>query len=104
MSWLGDLLKGGISSNGKDVTIKAGVLQLNGRSYKVGATTTVKVLVKDSAGMVLHSTGVTVPTDGEAGYSKGSLFVDTDVAAGTTGLYVNVGTTAACNFDAVTDA
>lgn len=58
----------------------------------------------DAAGNILHCTGTTVPTDGGAGFAKGCLFIDTDVAAGTTGLYVNVGTTAACNFDAVSDA
>jgi len=81
-----------------------GILVLGGASYKPGATTTVTVLIKDSAGKVLYCTGTTVPTDGEAGYAKGCLMIDTDVGAGTTGLYVNVGTTTACNFDAVTDA
>ncbi|SRR5712691_2771662 len=98
MSMLGWLRKAGIAPD------EHGVTQFIGRSYKVGATTTVLVLLKDNAGKVLWATGTTVPTDGEAGYSKGGLFVDTDVAAGTTGLYVNVGTTAACNFDAVVDA
>ena len=81
-----------------------GVLKLLGRTYKPGATTSVTVLIKDSAGKVLLCTGTTVPTDTEAGYAKGCLMIDTDVAAGTTGLYVNVGTTTSCNFDAVLDA
>jgi hypothetical protein len=54
------------------------------------------------AGLLLVS-GPTVPTDGEAGYATGCLFQHTDGGAGTA-LYVNEGTLAACNFDAVTVA
>ena len=103
MSWLGDLLKAGISSNGRDVTISKGVLQLKGRVYTPG-TTSVRVLATDRDDKVLLATGTTVPSDAEAGYAKGCLFIDTDVADGTSGLYVNVGTTASANFDLVSDA
>lgn len=65
---------------------------------------TVRVYMRDVSGNAMHVTGTTVPADGQAGFAKGCFFVDTDVAAGTTGLYVNVGTTAACNFDAISDA
>lgn len=65
---------------------------------------TVKVNIKDGAGMALHVTGTVVPADGQAGFAKGCLFIDTDVIDGTSGLYVNVGTTSAANFDLVTDA
>jgi hypothetical protein len=65
---------------------------------------TVKVLIKDGAGMALLVTGTTIIADGQAGFAKGCLFIDTDVAGGTSGLYVNVGTTASANFDLVTDA
>lgn len=65
---------------------------------------TVKVLIKDGDGDAVLVTGETVPADGQAGFAKGCLFIDTNVAAGTTGLYVNVGTTAAADFDAVSDA
>lgn len=69
----------------------------------VGKTVgTVKVLMKDSAGKILLATGTTVPTDSTAGYAKGCIFIDTDVGAGSQGMYINVGTTAACNFDIVT--
>jgi len=62
----------------------------------------VKILLKDSAGKILLATGTTVPTDSTAGYAKGCIFIDTDVGAGSQGAYVNVGTTAACNFDVLT--
>lgn len=104
MSIFGDMLKFGFTSDGRDVTVEEGSLRLRGRSYKPGATTTVTVMLKDPGGHVLWARGTTVPTDGEAGYAKGCLFIDTDVGAGTTGLYVNVGSTTACDFDAVSDA
>lgn len=59
----------------------------------------IKVLMKDADGMILKATGTTVPSDGGAGYAKGCLFIDTDVIAGTSGIYENVGTTTACDFD-----
>lgn len=68
------------------------------------ATVSIKALLKDEDGMILLATGTGVPDDAVAGFAKGCLFIDTDVAAGTTGLYVNVGTTSAANFDAVSDA
>lgn len=64
----------------------------------------VSVNLRDASGNVLHCSGTVTVTDGGAGYAKGCLYIKTDVAAGTSGLYVNVGTTAACNFDLVTDA
>lgn len=64
----------------------------------------VNVLYEDAAGNALLATGITVPTDSGAGYAKGCLFIDTDVGAGTSGVYCNIGTTAACNFNLVTVA
>lgn len=64
----------------------------------------ISVNLRDSAGLVLHCSGAVTVTDGGAGYAKGCLYIKTDAADGTSGLYVNVGTTAACNFDLVTDA
>lgn len=61
-------------------------------------------LVRDPAGNIINEVGTTVPTDATAGYAKGAFFIDSDVAGGTSGLYVNVGTTASCNFDLITDA
>lgn len=69
-----------------------------------GTTNPIKVLLYDEGGYILYSTGLEVPTDATAGYAKGALHVDTNIAAGTSGLYVNVGTTSAANFDLVTDA
>jgi len=83
------------------------VLRVAGQSISAavaGSAAAVNVLVRDGSGYILWATGTGVPTDSTKGYAKGCLFIDTDVAAATTGLYVNVGTTAACNFDAVTDA
>jgi hypothetical protein len=80
----------------------------NGAMVLVGQPNTpasgVTAYMIDGNGYVMYATGTTVPSDAGAGYAKGCLFVDTDVAGGTTGLYVNVGTTASCNFDAVSDA
>lgn len=61
-------------------------------------------LIKDGTGKALLATGTAVPADGAALYAKGCLFIDTDVATGTTGLYCNKGTAAACVFTAVTQA
>ncbi|MBK7363156.1 MAG: hypothetical protein IPJ01_12775 [Micavibrio sp.] len=43
--------------------------------------------------------GDTVPTDGEAGYHKGCIWIKTDGGAGTT-LYINEGSETACDFNA----
>ena len=68
------------------------------------ATVYIKALIYDADGDILYATGESVPDGAQAGFAKGCLFIDTDVAAATTGLYVNVGTTAECDFDAVSDA
>lgn len=67
-------------------------------------TSTGQVLLRDGNGFVVIEQGTSVPADSTAGYAKGALFIDTDVAAGTSGLYVNIGTTAASNFNLVTNA
>jgi len=64
-------------------------------------TTAVTVLEKDRSGMILKATGLTVPGDGEAGFAKGCFFIDTDIGAGSTGIYENVGTITAADFDAI---
>lgn len=69
-----------------------------------GTSAAINVLMRDGDNKILYATGTDVPADDTAGYAKGCLFIDTNVAAGTTGLYVNVGTTTAANFDAVSDA
>ena len=69
-----------------------------------GTTDNIKVILRDSSNDILYATGTDVPADTTSGYAKGCLFIDTNVAAGTTGLYVNVGTNTSANFDAVSDA
>lgn len=87
-------------------TLNVGGLVTLSEGARVDATAVggVKVLIKDGDGNALLATGTGVPADTGAGYAKGCLFIDTDVATGTSGLYVNVGTTASCVFKLVTNA
>ncbi len=78
-------------------------LGTDGTSRLIGAET-ITVLMYDPAGDVLLAQGLTVPTDATSGYAKGCLFIDTDVATGTTGLNCNKGTRTSCQFTAVTQA
>lgn len=52
---------------------------------------------------ILDAYGNTVPTDGAEGYAPGCTFRHTDGGDGTS-LYVNEGTAASCDFNAVTVA
>ena len=84
-----------------------GSIQLQGElvdNTPAGTTGDILVYFRNNIGMIMYATGPDVPADTTAGYAKGCLFVDVNVAAGTTGLYVNVGTDASANFDAVSDA
>jgi hypothetical protein len=74
------------------------------KAVGVAGATGVTVLMKDSLGKILLATGTTLPADAGTTYAKGCLFIDTDVATGTSGLYVNVGTSASCVFKLVTNA
>lgn len=59
--------------------------------------------VADSAGQaegLIYARGASVPADTTAGYAKGCLFIQTDGSTSTT-LYVNEGTVASCDFNAV---
>ena len=71
---------------------------------EVKGAETIKVVLSDGNGDILIAYGDTVPTDATSGYAKGCLFIDTDVATGTTGLYCNKGTSTSCQFTAVTQA
>ena len=62
------------------------------------------IISKDNETNALLVTGTTVPTDATSGYAKWALFIDTDVASGTSGLYVNVWTKASCVFKLVSNA
>lgn len=75
-------------------------LKLGGRTEAPGATS-VTTLLQNDDGMIVLAYGTTVPTDTEAGYAKGCIFIDTDVASGTSGLYENTGTTTSCIFTAI---
>jgi len=85
-----------------------GEIVLTGQKTYTGATAaaavTVYVLFKDWLGDILFCTGLTVPTDDQVGYAMGCLFIDTDVADGTSGLYTNIGTNLLCEFSLVTSA
>lgn len=61
---------------------------------------TIQALDYDGDGNILRASGTTVPTGG-AGYAKGCLFMKTDVATGTKGLYENEGTVDAASFNLV---
>lgn len=85
-----------------DYTVYTG-MQLTGSSETINSVS-VKTLLSDSNGDILLATGTSVPTDSSSGYAKGCLFIDTDVATGTTGLYCNKGTNTSSQFTAVTQA
>lgn len=69
-----------------------------GHSTTIGAET-FNVLMKDDDDMILFATGLVVPTDAGAGFAKGCIFIDTNLGAGSQGVYINVGTITSCNFD-----
>lgn len=79
------------------------VVKLAGTDVTINSVA-ITVLLNDPAGNVLWAQGTAVPTDGSAGYAKGCMFVDTDVAGGTGGSYLNKGTTASSAFTLVTQA
>ena len=73
-------------------------LKLCGEDRIVGASeTAITVLEYNVDNDIRRATGTTKPTDGDAGYEKGCLFMDTDAAAGSV-LYTNDGTTSSCDF------
>ena len=59
-----------------------------------------EIAVDPAAGTLL-AYGNTVPTDGAVGFAPGCLWQKTNASNEATYLYVNVGTKASCNFDAV---
>lgn len=61
----------------------------------------ITVLERDASGNILRCTGTVAVTDAGSGFAKGCLYLKTNVGAGTTGVYENVGTTTACNFDTI---
>ena len=85
---------------GKLFNTKLPCITVDGTTVASGVT----ALLKDGQGKVLLATGATVPANGGSKYAKGCLFIDTDVATGTTGLYCNKGTSASAAFTAVTQS
>lgn len=67
-------------------------------------TTEGGILLRDGSGYIVLQQGTTVPADTTAGYAKGALFFDTNVATGTGGVYANKGTSASSVFSLVTQA
>ena len=68
-----------------------------------GTSADIIVYLRDESDNILWASGTDVPGDTD-GYAKGCLFIDRNVSDGTTGLYVNVGTIASSDFDAISDA
>lgn len=75
-------------------------LALVGRTNTIN-TQAIVVDERDGAGNVRRCHGTVTVLDGGAGFAKGCLYIDTDVADGLQGVYVNIGTTTACNFDVI---
>ena len=91
MSWAGKFLVNPIMSMMRSgEVVKAAV---------AGTTGNIRVMEYDEDHDIVYATGTDVPADTTSGYAKGCIFIDTDVAAGTTGRYENVGTSSSCNFD-----
>jgi len=86
-----------------DITRCVSKYGMDGRAETINSIP-VRVYIRDSVGDILLCTGTTKPTDASDGYAKGCLFIDTDVATGTSGLYCNKGTKDSCVFGLVTQA
>jgi hypothetical protein len=75
-------------------------IKICGEDRVVGSSkTVVKVLEYDVNGNIYRAQGATVPTDGDAGYAIGCIFMDTDGGINLTS-YVNDGSTTSCDFNA----
>lgn len=78
-------------------------VQLQGETETINSQS-IKGNLADSNGDLLHCSGTVTITDGGTGFAKGCLYIKTDVATGTTGLYCNKGTNTSCQFTAITQA
>ena len=87
------------AQNTKETTYDT--VKFSGTSVTINSVT-MTVLQNDPSGNVLFAVGTTVPTNASAGFSKGCLFIDTDVAGPTAALYCNKGDTASSFFTGVT--
>lgn len=80
-------------------TTNVDVLQTDGSTETVG-TPSVVVLRRDPDSKVLEARGANVPTDADAGYAKGCIFIKTDGGVATT-TYINEGSSTSADFNAV---
>jgi hypothetical protein len=78
-------------------------MQLEGEVETINSQAITGLLTDGSANLLL-CTGTVVITDGSTGYAKGCLYIKTDVATGTGGLYCNKGTKTSSAFTLVTQA
>ena len=72
-------------------------LLIGGEQKRVG-TPSVVVLEYNISSHVSRAHGASVPTDGDAGYAKGCVFVKTGGGVGTT-FYINEGSTSSADFN-----
>ena len=77
-------------------------IKLGGKAIEVNEVE-LQALQYDGSSKILLATGTTVPTADSSGFAKGCLFIKTDAADGTKGLYENQGTTSECDFNLVGD-
>lgn len=78
-------------------------IQFNPQTGIVG-TESVASLMFDNNGDCLFATGLTIPSNGDTGFAKGCIFIQTNVASGTGGVNLNKGTNTSCIFSLVTQA
>jgi hypothetical protein len=57
-----------------------------------------RIIELDDDDNILRASGFIVPADGQAGFSKGALFIERDTLAGVATVYENVGTILSCDF------
>jgi len=72
-------------------------LRIDGRS-KTPTSTAIHVKLEDENGYVIFGRGATVPTDAEAGYGKGCIFIKTNGGIAST-FYINEGDETSCDFN-----
>jgi len=77
-------------------------VKLSGSKIVINSIT-IQVLEYNLDGDVLLCTGTTAPTADSSGYAKGCLFIKTDAADGTKGLYENIGIKTASDFNLIGD-
>lgn len=90
-------------ANPKNFTTNYNVIQLDGATETINSQS-IEVLMRDKNQDILMCRGTVTVTDSGSGYAKGCMYIKTDVATGTGGMYLNKGTNTACAFTLVTQA